>query len=317
MIRVTLLITSLLLFGCGETDRSGPQEPEVSEEQRIEWEKISEIEINTNSFVFDALTAGPESGTAVILLHGFPTTSDQYRSILSALGHEGYYAIAPDQRGYSPGARPIETDDYHLQFLAQDIIDIADSLALEKFHLVGHDHGGRVVWAVGALYPDRLLSLTPISTAHTRALYQALIDPESDQTQRIQYAHVLNIEGYETELLANENALLLPFYADTDLELIDIYLDKVANENTLNAALNWYQASDGAWSYHLPLTTVPTLYIWSDNDIYTGPDAAEATGNFVEGEYTFEVLEGASHSIPETRAEEVTELLLEHFKGRS
>ncbi len=117
-------------------------------------------------------------------------------------------------------------------------------------------------------------------------------------------------------MLANDNALLLPFYADTDLDLIDTYLEKVANEDTLNAALNWYQASDGAWSYNLPLTEVPTLYIWSDNDPYTGPDAAEATGGFVDGEYTFEVIEGASHAIPKTRPEEVTALLLKHFEGR-
>lgn len=316
MIRATLLITSLLLFGCGGSDNSSPKTPQISEEQRVEWEKISSIQVNTNSFVFDALTAGPTSGTPVILLHGFPTSSDQYRSILSALGHEGYYAIAPDQRGYSPGARPLNVEDYHLEKLAQDIIDIADSLELGKFHLVGHDHGGRVVWAVGAQHPDRLLSITPISTAHIRALYLALIDPESDQTGRIQYAIPLNEEGYETELIANDNALLLPFYADADPELIELYLAKVANESTLKAVLNWYQVSDGPWSYHLPLTTVPTLYIWSDNDPYTGPDAAEATGDFVEGEYTFVVLEGASHSIPETRSEEVTALLLEHFEGR-
>ncbi len=316
MIRATLFIASLLLFGCGGSDSSSSKTPQITEEQRVEWEKITSIQVNTNRFVFDALTAGPTNGTPVILLHGFPTSSDQYRTILSALGHEGYYAIAPDQRGYSPGARPSEIDDYHVEKLAQDILDIADSLELEKFHLVGHDHGGRVVWTLGALHSDRLLTITPISTAHTRALYLALINPESDQSDRIQYGIALNTEGYETELIANDNALLLPFYADADLELIEMYLEKVANEDTLNAALNWYLASDGAWSYNLPLTEVPTLYIWSDNDPYTGPDAAEATGDFVLGEYRFEVIEGASHSIPETRPEEVTALLLEHFEGR-
>ncbi|MFL0804558.1 MAG: alpha/beta hydrolase [Agarilytica sp.] len=313
-IRLTAVLYSIFIISCGGDDDKSTQ---ITEEQRAEWAKISAVEVNTNRFVFDALTAGPETGTPVILLHGFPTTSDQYREILSNLGREGYYAIAPDQRGYSPGARPTEIEQYHLQFLTQDIIDIANSLELENFHLVGHDHGGRVAWAAGALHPDKLLSITSISTSHVKALIQALTNPESDQTERIVYAQALNIEGYESELLANNNALLLPFYADTDLDLIDLYLEKVANEATLDAALNWYHASEWQWTYALPDITVPTLYIWGDKDLYTGIDAAEATGDFVQGEYTFEILEGASHSIPETRPAEVTELLLEHFDGRS
>lgn len=51
--------------------------------------------------------------------------------------------IVPDQCGYSSGARPLEIDAYHVENLTQDILDIADSLELEKFHLVGHTHGGR------------------------------------------------------------------------------------------------------------------------------------------------------------------------------
>ncbi len=116
-------------------------------------------------------------------------------------------------------------------------------------------------------------------------------------------------------MLANDNEILLSYYGDADLELIDLFLDKMANEDALGAALNWYQEADWEWNLALPAITVPTLYIWSDNDLYLGRHAAEATGNFVQGEYTFETIEGASHSVPETRPEEITALLINHFGG--
>ncbi|MFL0801606.1 MAG: alpha/beta hydrolase [Agarilytica sp.] len=314
MRRLTFIsvIFSFVIVACGGNDDNTTN---ITDEQRAEWSKISSTQINTNRFVFDALTAGPESGTPVILLHGFPTTSDQYRDILAALGSEGYYAIAPDQRGYSPGARPETQLEYRLEYLAQDIMDIADSLSLDTFHLVGHDYGALVVWAVGALHPDRLLSITPISTPHPQAFIQAFFNPESDQSDRSSYGLLFAIEGYETEMLANDNEILLSYYGDADLELIDLFLDKMANEDALGAALNWYQEADWEWNLALPAITVPTLYIWSDNDLYLGRHAAEATGNFVQGEYTFETIEGASHSVPETRPEEITALLINHFGG--
>ena len=59
--------------------------------------------------------------------------------------------------------------------------------------------------------------------------------------------------------------------------------------------------------------TVPTLYVWSDDDIALGRTAAEATVQWVSGPYRFEVLAGVSHWIPETAPAELNRLLLEHL----
>jgi pimeloyl-ACP methyl ester carboxylesterase len=59
--------------------------------------------------------------------------------------------------------------------------------------------------------------------------------------------------------------------------------------------------------------TVPTLYVWSDNDIALGRSAAEATVRWVSGPYRFEVLEGVSHWIPETAPDALNRLLLGHL----
>ena len=81
----------------------------------------------------------------------------------------------------------------------------------------------------------------------------------------------------------------------------------------LTAALNWYRAASiGDVSDLGPITT-PTLYVWSDQDVALGREAAEATAQHVEGPYRFEVLEGVSHWIPEEAPDRLNALLLEHL----
>ena len=61
-----------------------------------------------------------------------------------------------------------------------------------------------------------------------------------------------------------------------------------------------------------PITT-PTLFVWSTDDMALGREGAEATAEFVEGPYRFEVLDGVSHWIPEAAPDELNRLLLDHL----
>ena len=67
---------------------------------------ITMTQIDVGDFTFDVRTAGPDDGEVVLLLHGFPQTSYEWRHQLRALGEAGFRAVAPDQRGYSPGSPP-------------------------------------------------------------------------------------------------------------------------------------------------------------------------------------------------------------------
>ena len=78
---------------------------------------MEELEIPVGEMTFSALAAGPPDGRLVLLLHGFPQCAYSWRHQLQALGEAGYRAIAFDQRGYSPGARPEGTDHYKLPHL--------------------------------------------------------------------------------------------------------------------------------------------------------------------------------------------------------
>jgi len=83
-----------------------------------------------------------------ILLHGFPETSIMWAGLMERLGEEGYRCFAPDQRGYSPGARPGTVEDYQYRKLVSDVMAQADALGYARFHLIGHDWGSAIGWVI-------------------------------------------------------------------------------------------------------------------------------------------------------------------------
>jgi pimeloyl-ACP methyl ester carboxylesterase len=125
---------------------------------------IEPLQLPARGLVFDALAAGTPTGELVVLLHGFPQTAACWTQVLETLAVAGYRAVAPDQRGYSPTARPTTVQAYRLPELVADVLAIADRLGVETFHLVGHDWGGVVAWQLAGRHPDRVATLTAVST---------------------------------------------------------------------------------------------------------------------------------------------------------
>jgi pimeloyl-ACP methyl ester carboxylesterase len=265
---------------------------------------------------FDVRLAGPADGELAILLHGFPQTSLSWRAVIPALADAGYRVLAPDQRGYSPGARPEPTDAYAMGSLVGDVLALADLLGEERFHLVGHDWGGSVAWQVAGRHGDRVRSLSVLSTPHPQALADAYAGKlGGDQSDRSGYVQMFREEGSENGMLANEAAglrLVLQASGLTETES-QPYLDALGTVPALRAALNWYRAASLAEVDGLGPIRVPTLYVWSTNDLALGREAAEATAHHVEGPYTFEELEGVDHWIAEHAPGEMRSALLANF----
>ena len=141
--------------------------------------------ITTSAGTFVADEAGPADGPLVLLLHGFPQSRHTWRDCVPALGAAGFHAVAPDQRGYTPGVRPPEVDAYGVDRLVADVLDLADVLGADRFHLVGHDWGGQVAWLTAARHPDRLLSLTVLSRPHPAAFARSFaLDPEQSERSK-------------------------------------------------------------------------------------------------------------------------------------
>src|SRR3546814_5619891 len=105
--------------------------------------------------------------------------------------------------------------------------------------------------------------------------------------------------GLETAMLADAADGLIGVYADLPPESVGEHVRVLSQPGALVAAIDWYRAMSGASSAATPAASVPTLYVWSDQDPALGRAAAEATAGLVSGPYRFEVLEGVGHWIPE------------------
>lgn len=99
--------------------------------------------------------SGPETGTPIIFVHGWPELSLSWRHQLSAMGALGFRCIAPDLRGYGRSSIYTEHADYALEKVVDDMLALADGVGAERVIWVGHDWGGPVVWSIASHHPDR------------------------------------------------------------------------------------------------------------------------------------------------------------------
>jgi pimeloyl-ACP methyl ester carboxylesterase len=267
---------------------------------------------------FDALVAGEPGAPLVLLLHGFAESLHCWRPQLAALAAGGYRAVAPSQRGYSPGARPDIGDiaNYHIERLMDDAMAIsaASGYGDRRFHLVGHDWGGSIAWALADRFSERLASLTVLSRPHPNAFNRALELSNGDQAQRSRH-HQAFLDPDAADLLLADDARQLRdrlTAAGVPADAIKAHLGVLGNKAAMQAAITWYRAR-GAIRGPLGPIRVPTLYIWGDADDTVGPAAAEGTEDFIAAPYRFEILAGIGHFAAEQAPDRVNELLLQHI----
>lgn len=269
------------------------------------------LSIPTPAGSFDAIAAGPADGRPVLLLHGFPEAAISWEYQVAVLGDRGYRAVAPDQRGYSPDVRPERVAEYGMTSLVGDVLAIADELGWSRFDLVGHDWGAAVAWWTASEHGDRLRTLTAVSVPHPGALSYALRTDE-EQQMRSQYMRDWRDPSTEKRMLANNaEALRRMFEWKVPPSRVDEYVQRLSEPGALTAALNWYRASRPAAS--IEKVDVPTLYVWSTEDVALGSVAAFETENWVTGAYTFQMLEDVTHWVPEEVPETLTAMILEHL----
>jgi pimeloyl-ACP methyl ester carboxylesterase len=261
--------------------------------------------ITTPEGTFTADVAGPADGPLVVLLHGFPQSRYTWRQTLPALGDAGFRAVAPDQRGYSPGVRPDGVEPYAVPRLVADVLDIADALGAARFHLVGHDWGGQVAWLTAANHPARIETLTVLSRPHPAAFTRSFaLDPE--QAERSKHHRSMTPEAtdrmWADGCAALRRTLLHAGVPEPDA---DAYLATFAEREALDAAINWYRAAaitGGLRAADTPDVSVPVLYLWGTGDQSVGRRAAELTVEHVSGPYRFVEIDGAGHFLTDDHA---------------
>ena len=257
--------------------------------QSVTADEWTRAETTLSEVTLHHVTAGPEDGDLVVLLHGFPECWYAWRHQIPALADASYRVVAPDLRGYGRSSRPEGVAAYGVERVAGDVRDLVGSFDRESAAIVGHDWGGVVATATALYHPavvDRLAVLNapyPTNVTDQFSVRQAL---------RSSYAAFFQLPSVPERLFrAREFALLERAFADakpgayTETELA-VYREAWSQPGALTAMLNYYRAfgrdtvsdlvgGDSAWTAGRRVNC-PTLLLWGEKDRALGPEVREA-----------------------------------------
>ena len=272
-------------------------------------------EFTRDGLVFDVSDSdrdrGDPSSELVLLLHGWPQDRHTWSQVTPALVEAGLRVVTFDQRGYSPRARPRGRRAYRMEELVADVLALLDELGTARVHLVGHDWGGSVAWAFAERHPERLRSLTVLSTPHHHAIAWAM--RHGDQARRSWYLAAFQLPTIPELVLRRR---LAPALRRSGLpeHHVQRYAARFREPGAASGGLAWYRAiplrRKGSNNSIARRVSTPTAYVWGRDDPALGRAAAERTRAHVAADYTFTELD-AGHWIPETHPAEVAAAILE------
>lgn len=274
--------------------------------------------------VFDVTTAGPADGEPVVLLHGFPQSARCWDAVTPVLTAAGLRTFAPDQRGYSPGARPVGVAAYGLSEVIADAAAVVEAALAQtgsaQAHVVGHDWGAIVAWALAGRRPELVRTVTGISAPPLGAMADALRRPR--QAAASWYMAAFRVPGLVERVYAvppgepwSPALVRMLVTSGQARERAERDAAGMADPATLTAALNWYRAIPLRRCEPLPQPTAPALFVWSDRDTALTRDAAEQAPRHVAGPFRFVELRGGSHWVPDEAPDALAELVLDHVAG--
>jgi pimeloyl-ACP methyl ester carboxylesterase len=228
--------------------------------------------------------AGDPQAPAVLLLHGFPTSSHMFRNLIPQLAGD-YHVVAPDLPGFGFSDAPDhKTFQYTFDHLAEVIGDFVEQIGLKKFAVYVFDYGAPVGFRLALRYPERISALISQNGnayveglsddwAPVRAYWENPSQKNRDvlrslstlETTRWQYHHgVTNAEERVAPeaIILDQTLLDRPQSAEIQLDLIGDYKSNVA----------LYPRFQEFFRTHRP----PTLAVWGKNDPFFLPAGAEA-----------------------------------------
>lgn len=273
-------------------------------------------QIHTNGVNLHVVTAGPEDGPPVILLHGFPEFWYGWRHQIAPLAQAGYRVVVPDQRGYNLSDKPSGLAAYNQDVLAQDVLGLMDHFDAPRATLVAHDWGGAVAWRTALQHPARVERLVVLNIPHPVAMARALRTPA--QLRKSWYIGFFQLPWLPEAMLSRKDyAPLLVLLkrscragAITRDELA-LYHEAYSQPGALSAMLAWYRAVVRQPPAPPRTRTVdaPTLLIWGKEDKALGWEMAQPSVDLCR-DGRLEIIEDAGHFVAMDAPERVNKLIL-------
>ena len=228
--------------------------------------------------------AGDPVSPTLLLLHGFPSSSHQFRELIPLLADK-FHLIAPDLPGF--GFTEVPADRHYLYTfdgLAKTLIDFVDALDLQRFAIYVFDYGAPTGLRLAVHYPQRISGfISQNGNAYLEGLGDAWApvraywdEPSAANRQAVNDA-ILNLEGTKWQYLHGVSdptsvapegyqldALLMERPGNREIQL-DLFLDYANNLTRYPAFQAFFRA-----------VQPPALIIWGKHDPFFIPPGAEA-----------------------------------------
>lgn len=271
-----------------------------------------------NALDLALIDEGPRDAPAVLLLHGFPDSSDLWREQIGPLVAAGHRVIAPDLRGFGASSAPAEVDAYAMPAHMADVMALLDRLDVARAALVGHDWGAALGWVLAACHPERFTRFCALSVGHPSLLWDLSLTGV-EQMERSWYVWLFQFEQTAETLLTRDDWALFRAWARHHPES-PRQIAQLARPGRLSAALAWYRANSrprafAEGGFALPRLQMPVLTVWGEHDPYVGEVALREARRFVDAPFAHLRL-AAGHWPMRDAPAAVSQLLIDFAQGR-
>ncbi|CAA0131006.1 Haloalkane dehalogenase [Mycolicibacterium vanbaalenii] len=266
--------------------------------------------------------AGRPDAPALVLLHGYPTSSFMFRNLIPQLS-DRYRVIAPDFLGFGQSDAPaVEEFDYTFDALADVTAGLLTQLGVSRYAMYVQDYGAPVGWRLALRDPEAITAVITqngngYDAGFVDSFWAPVWDYHREQTPQTEEAMrgALSLEAIRWQYLTGvpDESLVSPDTWHHDFALVSrpgndavqlkLFLDYATNP-TLYPALHDY----------LRTSEVPVLAVWGENDQIFGPDGARA---FAEDAVDPEIhLLDGGHFLLESALADVTALIRDFLSRR-
>jgi epoxide hydrolase 4 len=272
--------------------------------------------IRTNGIALNVIQAGPQDGTPIFLLHGFPEYWYGWRHQIEHLVWKGFRVWVPDQRGYNLSDKPEDVFDYRMDELVMDTIGLINAAGVDKANIVGHDWGAVVLWWLALRHPERVNKMAILNVPHPR-VFQRHIRFNVKQILRSLYAGFFLLPALpEMSVKFNDSKVfarlikatgLRDTFSDEDMEK---YREAWAQPHAVRSMINWYRA----YARYNPAPPKSwrikpqTLILWGLKDKALSSDLVEPSYDLCDNAELV-TLEKATHWVQHDEKERVNQLL--------
>lgn len=287
---------------------------------RQAWLQQSDPEIRIH--YVEAKATGTQKGV-ILLIHGFPESSYQFRHVMRPLADAGYRVIAPDYRGAGYSSRP--PTGYTKKVLATDLHTLLTTHCgiKEPVHIVGHDIGGMIAHAYPNLFPEDVASLTygecPVPGTsiydeykHAPGLWHFSFHSVPDLPELLVSGHEKQYLKHFFDRLAQNPAA----FSEADL---DFYTTLYSAPGAMRAGFNVYRAfeedkvDNQRWLKEKGKVKVRAMVLSGEETFHVL--GAESMAREVDEDVVVGVVEGSGHWIAEENPEGFVEKVLRFIEA--